>query len=242
MSKVQLQGNASGTGVFTIASPNSNTDRTLTLPDNTGTILTSASTGISASNITTGTLPLAQGGTGVTTGLPLVPLQVVALSGLSTFSFSVAAYPQYVVYLNNLGGSTANAIVRLRASTNNGSSYVSNFNFVTSDTQVTGTTTNRNGNSSNASGGYVWFDIWNGASPSGTNGMVMIAGTSYYGINKRLTFSAYMAGQNQGGQGVQVSMGQTQDDSNQYNNVMFELSSGTFYGASSALICGVKAF
>jgi hypothetical protein len=44
MSKVQLQGNVSGTGVFTIASPNSNTDRTLTLPDNTGTILTSATT------------------------------------------------------------------------------------------------------------------------------------------------------------------------------------------------------
>lgn len=44
MSKVQLQGNASGTGVFTIASPNSNTDRTLTLPNQTGTILTNAST------------------------------------------------------------------------------------------------------------------------------------------------------------------------------------------------------
>lgn len=43
MSKVQLQGNVSGTGVFTIASPNSNTDRTLTLPDNTGTLLTNAS-------------------------------------------------------------------------------------------------------------------------------------------------------------------------------------------------------
>jgi hypothetical protein len=43
MSKVQLQGNASGTGVFTLASPNSNTDRTLTLPDNTGTVLTTAS-------------------------------------------------------------------------------------------------------------------------------------------------------------------------------------------------------
>jgi hypothetical protein len=38
MSKVQLQGNVSGTGVFTIASPNSNTDRTLTLPDATGTV------------------------------------------------------------------------------------------------------------------------------------------------------------------------------------------------------------
>lgn len=44
MSKVQLAGNASGTGIFTIASPNSNTDRTLTLPDNTGTLLSSAST------------------------------------------------------------------------------------------------------------------------------------------------------------------------------------------------------
>jgi hypothetical protein len=43
MSKVQLQGNVSGTGVFTIASPNSNTDRTLTLPDNSGTVLTSSS-------------------------------------------------------------------------------------------------------------------------------------------------------------------------------------------------------
>ena len=43
MSKVSLAGNASGTGIFTIASPNSNTDRTLTLPDNTGTLLTNAS-------------------------------------------------------------------------------------------------------------------------------------------------------------------------------------------------------
>ena len=43
MSIVKIQGNASGTGEFTLASPNSNTNRTLTLPDNTGTILTSAS-------------------------------------------------------------------------------------------------------------------------------------------------------------------------------------------------------
>ncbi len=43
MSKVSLAGNASGTGIFTIASPNSNTDRTLTLPDNSGTILTTSS-------------------------------------------------------------------------------------------------------------------------------------------------------------------------------------------------------
>ena len=38
MSRVVIQGDASGTGDFTIAAPNSNTDRTLTLPDAGGTL------------------------------------------------------------------------------------------------------------------------------------------------------------------------------------------------------------
>jgi hypothetical protein len=46
MSKVQLQGNASGTGIFTIASPNSNIDRTLTLPDATGTVALQGGAGV----------------------------------------------------------------------------------------------------------------------------------------------------------------------------------------------------
>jgi hypothetical protein len=45
MSQVKVQGNVSGTGVFTVAAPNSNTDRTLTLPDNTGTLVTNATAG-----------------------------------------------------------------------------------------------------------------------------------------------------------------------------------------------------
>jgi hypothetical protein len=43
MSKIALTPNASGTGVFTISSPATNTNRTLTLPDEAGTVLTSAS-------------------------------------------------------------------------------------------------------------------------------------------------------------------------------------------------------
>ena len=43
MSKISFQPNAVGSGTFTIASPNSGTNRTLTLPDETGTVLTSAS-------------------------------------------------------------------------------------------------------------------------------------------------------------------------------------------------------
>ena len=41
MSKVVIAGDTSGTGTFTISSPNSNTDRTLVLPDEAGTVLTS---------------------------------------------------------------------------------------------------------------------------------------------------------------------------------------------------------
>jgi len=44
MSKLKVSGNASGTGVITLTSPNTNTDRTITLPDSTGSILDSTST------------------------------------------------------------------------------------------------------------------------------------------------------------------------------------------------------
>lgn len=43
MSKVAIKGNASGTGTFTLEAPDSNDDRTLVLPDEAGTVVTSAS-------------------------------------------------------------------------------------------------------------------------------------------------------------------------------------------------------
>lgn len=43
MRNIALTSNASGTGTFTIASPNSNTNRTLTLPDEAGVVLTNNS-------------------------------------------------------------------------------------------------------------------------------------------------------------------------------------------------------
>jgi len=51
MSRVVIQGDASGTGNFTIAAPNSNTDRTLTLPDEAGEVLINGTT----SNVGIGT-------------------------------------------------------------------------------------------------------------------------------------------------------------------------------------------
>jgi len=75
MSKLQLQGHASGSGTLTIGAPNTDSNRTITLPDATGTLLTSdgsasSLTAIPAANIT-GTLPAIDGsnltGAGVTT-------------------------------------------------------------------------------------------------------------------------------------------------------------------------------
>jgi hypothetical protein len=57
MSKVTIQGDASGTGIFTIASPNSNTDRTLVLPDEAGTPYAPALSGFSVATTLSGWTP-----------------------------------------------------------------------------------------------------------------------------------------------------------------------------------------
>ena len=58
MSKVSLAGNASGTGIFTIASPNSNTDRTQTLPDSSGTLINTGAIGVVTADMLASTLDL----------------------------------------------------------------------------------------------------------------------------------------------------------------------------------------
>jgi hypothetical protein len=67
MSKIALNSNASGTGVFTIASPNSDTDRTLTLPDEAGTVVSTSSPQLGRRNlIINGAMQVAQRATQVT--------------------------------------------------------------------------------------------------------------------------------------------------------------------------------
>ena len=105
MSKVKIQGNASGSGVLTIAAPNTSTDRTITLPDTTGTLLDENSS-VPAANLTgtvadarisaltasklTGALPAISGAslTGITTGKVL---QVIQTHITATSSQSVSA-------------------------------------------------------------------------------------------------------------------------------------------------------
>jgi len=65
MSKVKITGHASGSGTITLTGPNTSSDRTITLPDATGTALmtdgsAASLTNIPAANIT-GTLPAISG-------------------------------------------------------------------------------------------------------------------------------------------------------------------------------------
>jgi hypothetical protein len=52
MSKIKIQGNASGTGVVTLIAPNTNTDKTVTLPDSTDTLVGQSTTDTLTSNAT----------------------------------------------------------------------------------------------------------------------------------------------------------------------------------------------
>ena len=84
MSNVKIQGNVSGTGSLTIAAPNTNTDRTLTLPDQTGALMATGggpinvSTSAAADSMTLN----ASGNLGVGTTSPISKVDaVVNVSG-----------------------------------------------------------------------------------------------------------------------------------------------------------------
>jgi len=95
MSKVALSGNASGTGIFTIASPNSNTDCTVTLPEITGTMA------ILGNTITSGTAVASTSGTSIDfTDIPASTKRItVMLNGVSTNGTA-----QWLIQLGDAGG------------------------------------------------------------------------------------------------------------------------------------------
>jgi hypothetical protein len=95
MSNISLEGNASGTGTFTIAAPNTSSNFTLTLPTNTGTIVTSASS-ITGAQLPAGTI-----------------LQVVSKYDATTSSTSSSYADVFATDLSITLSSTSNKIYLL---------------------------------------------------------------------------------------------------------------------------------
>jgi hypothetical protein len=85
MTKVAITPNASGTGTFTIAAPNSNTNRTLTLPDVAGTLLTSTLIGTPTEQVYTIT------GTNAALEPDNGSIQLHTLTGATTYTDAFSA-------------------------------------------------------------------------------------------------------------------------------------------------------
>jgi hypothetical protein len=90
MSKIAVAGNASGTGTLTIAAPNTNSDRTLTLPDVTATVITDSA---GVLNIGSGQVYKdGSGNVGIGTSSPLTGLSL-SRSGTQWTNNSSNTYP-----------------------------------------------------------------------------------------------------------------------------------------------------
>ena len=101
MSKVTIQGNASGTGTFTIAAPNSNTDRTFNLPDAAGTVLTTGNQSDFPAGSVLQVVQTVKTDTFSTTALGSSPADVTGMSVSITPSSSSN---KILVMVNGLGG------------------------------------------------------------------------------------------------------------------------------------------
>ena len=120
MSKVKIQGNASGTGVVTLTAPNTDTDRTITLPDSTGTVLDSTST-LDATKLS-GDLPAIDGSslTGISGGKVLQVVTSTFTSGYVTStagSNDVASTDGYGLFAVSFTPTSASSKIIISSST-----------------------------------------------------------------------------------------------------------------------------
>ena len=147
MAKVKIQGHASGTGVLTVTAPNTSTDRTITLPDETATLSTFNPDGAVTINESSADVDFrvesdndanalfvqgSDGNVGIGISTPTNPLTVEGDGARIAFS-NTATYPC-------LGGISA-----FRSGTSHGNMYIetaggSNFNTPVERIAIEGTT------------------------------------------------------------------------------------------------------
>jgi hypothetical protein len=178
MSKIALSGNASGTGTFTIAAPNTNTDRTLNLPDNSGTLLSSANGKllVKSEHVTTGTNFSTTGSTNVVLSNtvnyePVSPdsevwVTITALISLEQRGGDNDVLGRLYAYSFQSNGTTRISAVGLADSvTDNSVGFVD----MTTNGEARHCITIQ-GQCERASDGEVYVRLWGSLNPDGTSG------------------------------------------------------------------------
>ena len=119
MAKVKITGHASGSGVFTITAPNSNTDRTITLPDASVTLGTDATKLPLAGGTVTGDV-LINNGSSAQLGIGVSPshmLHVVAPASIGDYAVKIDTPDRYGLRIEADGAAAATPLVILDGST-----------------------------------------------------------------------------------------------------------------------------
>jgi hypothetical protein len=130
MSRVAIKGADTGTGVFTLESPATNTDRTLVLPDEAGTVLTSVSS-LPAGSLT-GSVPAS--------AMPAGSVIQVVMGITSTYA--ITSSTSYVdaglsaTITPSSASSKILALVNVPDTHNNGSASLLYLNLVRGSTQI----------------------------------------------------------------------------------------------------------
>ena len=184
MSKISLEGNVSGSGTLTIAAPNTNSNFTLSLPENTGTILTNATAGT--------VLQVVQGTYGT---LTTVASNTYADSGLTASITPTSATSKILIIVQQpcstvRSGSNDAGVVKLRLLRDSTSVYeinqfVTGFNFNVTTSEV------------GSSSSLVYLD-----SPATTSSITYkTQGAGVYASN-----TAYLNGTSQGGSNSSITL------------------------------------
>jgi hypothetical protein len=103
MSKIKIQGNASGTGVVTLTAPATSTDKTITLPDTTATLVGSDASG--NVEVSTGNLVIGTAGKGIDFS---AQTSTTATGAAASSGGEVLDHYEEGTWTPTFGGSTAN--------------------------------------------------------------------------------------------------------------------------------------
>lgn len=106
MSNLTVKGNASGTGTVILEAPNTNSNRTITLPDSTSTLATTAQVDAIASVTLLGTLATTSGSSVTLSGLTLTDYKFLQFSFDGVSSSTTNAYLSLNSYIAFIAAAT----------------------------------------------------------------------------------------------------------------------------------------